>query len=76
MVAVVPAVNVPETPAIVNCDTVSGPPSGSLSFVKTLPVAGVFSGVIILSSFTVIGASFTAVTVNFFGFWRNHIARS
>ena len=38
-------------------------PSISESLVKTLTVTGVSSGVVLLSSFTAIGVSFTAVTV-------------
>ena len=63
MVVVVPAVNVPGTPKMVNCVTVIGLPSGSESLVNTFPEIGVSSGVTRLSSFTAIGESFTAVTV-------------
>ncbi len=45
IVTVVPAVNIPVTPTIVNCETVIGFPSGSLSFDNTFPVIGVSSGV-------------------------------
>ena len=62
MVAVCPTVNVPETPAIVNCVTVSVFPSTSVSFVNTFPETGVSSGVVTLSV-TAFGASLTAATV-------------
>ena len=58
-------VNGPVAPAILNCVTVIVFPSGSESFANTLPVIGVSSGVEMLSSFTAIGPSFTAVTVKF-----------
>jgi hypothetical protein len=59
--AVSPALNVPVTPAIVNCVTVKVFPSASVSLDKTFPVAGIFCGVVAVS-FEAIGASFTAVT--------------
>ncbi len=57
-------VNVPEIPAMVNCVTLKTVPlpSGSESFVNTFTVTGVSSGVVLLSSFTAIGLSLTAVT--------------
>ena len=61
MVAVCPAVNVPETPAIVNCVTVKASPSKSVSFVNTFPVAGVSSEVVLISSVAK-GASFIGLT--------------
>ena len=63
IVAVTPAVNVPEIPAILNCVTVIALPSGSVSLVKTLPFIGVSSGPVRLSSFAATGLSFTGVIV-------------
>ena len=60
---VVPALNTPEIPVIVNCVTVIGAPSGSLSFNKTSPEIGLSSSVTLLSSLTVIGLSLTGVIV-------------
>ncbi len=48
---------------ITNCVTVKVLPSGSVSFVKTFPVAVASSNTVTESSVAV-GASFTAVTVN------------
>ena len=61
MVAVVPAVNVPDTPAIVNCVTVKVFPSKSVSLVNTFPETGTSSGVVTMSS-EAKGASLTAFT--------------
>ena len=60
MVAVLPAVNVPETPATTNCETVNVVPSTSLSLVKPFPVSAASSGPD-FASFTAAGASFTGV---------------
>ena len=54
-------INVP-TPGIVNCVTLSGLPSTSVSFVSTLPVAGVSSVTATVSS-TATGRSLTGFTV-------------
>ena len=57
-------VKVPAIPSMVNCVIVKVvPPSGSESLVNTFTITGVSSGVVLLSSFTAIGVSFTAVTV-------------
>ena len=61
MVAVVPALNVPVTPAIVNVVTVTAP-STLVVPVSTLPLTGVSSGVVAVSLASVNG-SFTGVTV-------------
>ncbi len=61
MVAVVPAVIVPVTPAIIKLDRVIGFLSGSLSLSKTLPLIFSFCGEE-NTSFAAKGASFTSVT--------------
>ena len=61
IVARAPIVNGPVTPAIVYPVTVNEVPSGSESFVNTLPETAV-SSVVVLISFVAIGASFTAAT--------------
>ena len=61
MVAVCPAVKLPETPAIVNSVILKLFPSISVSLFKTLPETGISSGVTTIS-FDANGASFTAAT--------------
>ena len=65
MVAIEDVLNDPLiTPAIVNCVTDNIVlPSISESLANTFTVTGVSSGVVLLSSLTAIGLSFTAVTL-------------
>ena len=63
IVAVVPAAKVPVTPATVNWVTLRAEPSTSESFVRTLPAMAASSAPV-ATSFTVTGASLTAVKLN------------